>query len=334
MLQHKWFAIRLLLATCLTAGLAAGCNESSLDEEEEKGGLTGVPINFTASVPTTAARATDTDFNTNNLMSMGVFASYTGQEDYLNQPFNFMSGQRVSRASSAAPWTYSPVKYWSNNSGDKISFFAYAPYVDDSKGIITLIGQNRGYFDIQFKIPAKESEQVGILIADPLKNKQKGNPLKFTFRQAFAKIEFRVKSEFNITVTELKVFDVWMNGTINSDRGFNAASPGLKPVVADRLLPLSIYGYDPQEVACFYLPGKESNSKVHITYEKLNVPSSSMTKEIDFPNGPSWVNPGGDKEARHIIYTITIDKNMAIMVTNDTAWRDGSEVESNCGAYD
>ena len=65
----------------------------------------------------------------------GVFAYYTDDKDYEQQCTpNFMYNQKVSTAS----WTYSPVKYWPNEYGnkaesdetDKLSFFAYAPYVD------------------------------------------------------------------------------------------------------------------------------------------------------------------------------------------------------------
>ena len=76
----------------------------------------------------------------------GVFAYYTNNNDYdqLAIP-NFMWNQKVKAkfASAAAEaafqyWEYSPLKYWPNEYGnnaisddnDKVTFFAYAPYVD------------------------------------------------------------------------------------------------------------------------------------------------------------------------------------------------------------
>lgn len=65
----------------------------------------------------------------------GVFGYYTDNELYSesSKP-NFMYNQVV----SGSGWTYSPVKYWPNEFGseaiseaqDKLTFFAYAPYVE------------------------------------------------------------------------------------------------------------------------------------------------------------------------------------------------------------
>ena len=67
----------------------------------------------------------------------GVFAYYTNNNDYdqLAIP-NFMWNQLVTY--STDHWAYSPIKYWPNEYGnnaisddnDKVTFFAYAPYVD------------------------------------------------------------------------------------------------------------------------------------------------------------------------------------------------------------
>lgn len=67
----------------------------------------------------------------------GVFAYYTDFNAYDDQATpNFMYNQKVTY--SGGNWEYAPVKYWPNEYGDKalsddidkVSFFAYAPYVD------------------------------------------------------------------------------------------------------------------------------------------------------------------------------------------------------------
>ena len=60
----------------------------------------------------------------------GVFAYYTGQNNYVSNKFipDFMYNTKVTGTTTS--WEYSPVRYWPNTDGDKISFFAYAPYVD------------------------------------------------------------------------------------------------------------------------------------------------------------------------------------------------------------
>ena len=70
----------------------------------------------------------------------GVFAYYTDNNDYdSNSVPNFMYNQQVkwNGNSTSGKWEYSPVKYWPNEYGsnaisddrDKVSFFAYAPWV-------------------------------------------------------------------------------------------------------------------------------------------------------------------------------------------------------------
>lgn len=66
----------------------------------------------------------------------GVFAYYTGNEAWASTTVttpNFMNNQQVTgtEADGSYTWSYSPVKYWPNNEGDKVSFFAYAPYDAD-----------------------------------------------------------------------------------------------------------------------------------------------------------------------------------------------------------
>ena len=67
----------------------------------------------------------------------GVFGYYTDMNEYeqTNTP-NYFYNQKVSGSS----WTYEPVKYWPNEYGskaqsddvDKVTFFAYAPYVENT----------------------------------------------------------------------------------------------------------------------------------------------------------------------------------------------------------
>jgi len=73
----------------------------------------------------------------------GVFGYYTNNNDYdpAKSTPNFMYNQKVIKGgfgTTTASWTYEPAKYWPNEFGngaysdetDKLTFFAYAPYVD------------------------------------------------------------------------------------------------------------------------------------------------------------------------------------------------------------
>ena len=65
----------------------------------------------------------------------GVFAYYTDNLYYTGSTKpNFMYNQQVTYKGGLGAWTYEPVKYWpneydSNADADKVSFFAYAPYL-------------------------------------------------------------------------------------------------------------------------------------------------------------------------------------------------------------
>ncbi len=70
----------------------------------------------------------------------GVFAFYTGKKTWseanpstgATSTPNFMFNQQVTWNSGAntPAWEYSPVKYWPETKNDKISFFAYGPYLN------------------------------------------------------------------------------------------------------------------------------------------------------------------------------------------------------------
>ena len=87
----------------------------------------------------------------------GVFGYYTDNNEYDPQSIpNFMYNQLVEWQTdgSSGYWKYDPVKYWPNEYGnnassddqDKVSFFAYAPYVkvNPNSGKVTDTNNNKG----------------------------------------------------------------------------------------------------------------------------------------------------------------------------------------------
>ena len=75
-----------------------------------------------------------TDLGALKASGFGIFAYYTGNDDYDGQQLpSFMWNQQVTFGTD---WEYEPVKYWPNEYGDnavadetdRISFFAYGPY--------------------------------------------------------------------------------------------------------------------------------------------------------------------------------------------------------------
>lgn len=136
---------------------------SSDDDAVQANGAKTVAVNqavdfdiYTAS----ATRAGDAGIQTTSTLQtadkgFGVFAQYSdgtsstdGAYSTTVSPSNFMWNEHVHYSASA--WTYSPLKYWPNETkkdsqspqatsdhADKLSFFAYAPYVAEASGIYT-----------------------------------------------------------------------------------------------------------------------------------------------------------------------------------------------------
>lgn len=142
------FAAALLITACSTE-----------DEKDTAGGYTpstdGIKFDAVLDQNTTRAYGEIADDNTlKNLTfenhpsnsaekrGFGVLGLYTGRLKYENTSVSpdFMFNQHVTF--SSGEWTYNPVKYWPNESGDYVSFFAYAPYepmpMDDGRCIIDM----------------------------------------------------------------------------------------------------------------------------------------------------------------------------------------------------
>lgn len=149
-----------LIAAAAAAVLAAGCAKNEVIQNQGPGDA----VSFGVYVPKTVTKAgatgtitTDGTGGTTSLQStsvgFGVFATYSNGGSYSETigP-NFMYNQKVTWTAPVADpptpgkWGYTPVKYWPNETvddsngahgpaaADKLSFFAYAPYVDDPDG--------------------------------------------------------------------------------------------------------------------------------------------------------------------------------------------------------
>lgn len=142
----------IILAALAVLALASCAKvENSVPEEQAWTQKLEVPLGFGIYLPQTKAGPSGSMTN-EKLQStgFGVFAYVkAGDYDGSTKP-NFMFNQEVTY--NASDWTYSPVKYWPNQLDDdgidgngqaaqKVSFFAYAPYVEvaaGSEGIVAM----------------------------------------------------------------------------------------------------------------------------------------------------------------------------------------------------
>ncbi len=194
---------KFLILTAAAVAVFASCAKT-IDHTRNTG--PGDAISFGVYSPKTVTKAvSDADFGTidNNVLGnasgsgFGVFAYYTDNNDYTSGSYyaNFMYNQQVlgngDGTAAATAWSYSPIKYWPNEHGasaistgtDKLTFLAYAPWVDikakgedsastakgtddnaASEGIISMTGNHQqSDATLTFKVPASTANQVDLL---------------------------------------------------------------------------------------------------------------------------------------------------------------------------
>lgn len=149
-----------ILMLAAVAGLFAACTNEDAVLEQPVAQQGQTPVTFGAYVNRATTRAGEPGTITTDLLKttdgairtagFGVFGYYTNNEIYSQYATpNFMYNQQVK--SDGTDFSYTPVKYWPNEFGskdastgafsddvDKVSFFAYAPYVavDPTTGIV------------------------------------------------------------------------------------------------------------------------------------------------------------------------------------------------------
>ena len=165
----------------------------------------------------TLSATTFGQINTNALLQasagFGVFGFFSdnseGSNDFTTSPSNnftpnFMYNQQVTY--SAGAWGYSPVKYWPNEYGtgansdqtDKLTFFAYAPYVatasvGTTEGITGFSANNAtGDPTVSFTVPAADDEQIDLLYSDAattnMVKQELDGTVHFTFKHALSNL--------------------------------------------------------------------------------------------------------------------------------------------------
>ena len=128
----------LILAAAVLA--LAACNKQEAPATAELSAPAAISFDgyLNRGVATRSGAAGLMDATLLQAQGFGVFGYYTDFNAYDDQATpNFMYNQKVTYADGTG-WSYTPVKYWPNEYGDKaisddidkVSFFAYAPFVD------------------------------------------------------------------------------------------------------------------------------------------------------------------------------------------------------------
>ena len=209
-----------------------GCSENELLEQQIQDENA---IAFDTYVGDNAqTRATVIDNTVLGVKGFGVNAYYTAQEDFAEgAELNFMQNTKVTLNPDKGDnglWEYSPVKYWPNNAGDKVSFFAYGPYAKDGDANGMVVNGT----SIDFTVASEVKEQVDLIYNtnEETMNAQKqavNERIHFQFAHALSRISFTVEAAVDETTNGTNLLDG--NTRINvkkvalvGDAGYNADS--------------------------------------------------------------------------------------------------------------
>lgn len=191
----------------------------------------GAAVLFNAAVEKEIqSRGASMDLSVLKKESFGIMAYYTGKNDWNDNGYtpNFMYNQKVTHSGSG--WTYSPIKYWPTTQGDKVSFFAYAPFDDSTtdKGI-ELSGNNAsGAPFINFTLKDTPGAMVDLVTSNVMNKQSSATPatVDFSFQHALSRIAFSAKTAENYVGTKVRVKSVSIKGDFFQNGQFDLSGEG------------------------------------------------------------------------------------------------------------
>ncbi|MFR9567024.1 MAG: hypothetical protein SNH13_07200, partial [Rikenellaceae bacterium] len=141
----------------------------------------------------------------NPLREMELYGYYTSQKSWVDasgseEVQQFMVNQSVTKEDSG-DWVYTPIKYWPNNSDEKISFFAFAPCGDISYTHDATTQKP----SFSYTMSQNASENDDLLIATPhydCTREQDGGGITFQFGHALTRITIKGAIENDFTEAE------------------------------------------------------------------------------------------------------------------------------------
>lgn len=184
----KYFCKILIPITFLITLSCSAEQDPITDADPEK-----TVLRFSSDIPTKG-----TDITNDNMDRFGMFAFYTGVGNWnaTTSTPDYMYNREVSRNKINTNWTewfYSPVMYWPKV-GEKLSFFAYAPFATPENGILVSPQSKTGAPTLEYEVSSVVSKQIDLLFATPLWNKTKtdypNSHVRLDFKHALTKILF------------------------------------------------------------------------------------------------------------------------------------------------
>lgn len=224
-MKQNYF-IGLIACAALTM---TGCSNDEINVPQQSQGNNAIEFSTYLGRNAQGSRGTETDTTSIKTDGFGVLAYYTEQNNFAdnNKP-NFMWNQKVTYSKSA--WSYTPVKYWPTKVGDKVSFFAYAPYVtgDNNKGIVLSGNSVAGAPTATITLPDDPSQTIDFVAAVQMNkthdnSKNANNDVSFTLKHEMTRVKVQAKldkSVYSNADAKHKTFVVIKNVKFNNNGQF------------------------------------------------------------------------------------------------------------------
>lgn len=204
-----------------------GCSNDEINAPQQSQGNNAIEFSTYLGRNAQGSRGTETSTTSIKTSGFGVLAYYTEQANFANtnKP-NFMWNQKVTH--NGTNWEYTPVKYWPTKVGDKVSFFAYAPYVenDNNNGIVLSGNSETGAPTATITLPDDPSQTIDFVAAVQMNkthdnSASANNNVSFTLKHEMTRVKVQAKldkSVYSDTDDKHKTFVVIKNVTFN-DKG-------------------------------------------------------------------------------------------------------------------
>lgn len=224
-MKQNYF-IGLIACAALTM---TGCSNDEINAPQQSQGNNAIEFSTYLGRNAQGSRGTETSNTSIKTSGFGVLAYYTEKTDFANtnKP-NFMWNQQVTYNDTDTNWEYTPIKYWPTKVGDKVSFFAYAPYVEggDANGIVLSGNSVAGAPTATITLPDDPSQTIDFVAAVQMNkthdnSASANNNVSFTLKHEMTRVKVQAKldkSVYSDTDAKHKTFVVIKNVKFN-DKG-------------------------------------------------------------------------------------------------------------------
>ena len=205
-----------------------GCSNDEINAPQQSQGNNAIEFSTYLGRNAQGSRGTETSTTSIKTSGFGVLAYYTEQANFANtnKP-NFMWNQKVTH--NGTNWEYTPVKYWPTKVGDKVSFFAYAPYVenDNNNGIVLSGNSETGAPTATITLPDDPSQTIDFVAAVQMNkthdnSASANNNVSFTLKHEMTRVKVQAKLDKLVydASPKHKTFVVIKNVTFNNKGQF------------------------------------------------------------------------------------------------------------------